>query len=381
MRLISNVADQIRGITLADNEQSLIFLGTYGNHIYSSIRPAAGSCKIIFGDGGETVLPYSVPRDTYCNGVLCKVSTTDGSEKFSSYLSYGSNISTDPNYFLYFDAMYANAAGDIFVTGEIGTPHDQFIYKYNSAGTRIDSKRHADQSSYDLHVQNISRNQNTSGFYTYEVSGKGVGQYDSRITKINPTDLSKTYLSHISRGVYGGPSVIPQSMDVNNAETHLFLTGTVAGEFSIQSTGQPINWKGGNDGVIICFDPQNANAAGNIRWMVNLNSGGNESVTSCKFDETAQVLRVTGYLGTNEVDFNPLGTAMKRKSPLSNSIFYAVYDLNGICQHVDMLGTTFGSEIGYALDVAGTNMSLFGTFDVSPFQADPSKRLDPLRTT
>ena len=381
VRLVTSVADAISGIALADNEQSLVFLGVYGNHSYSSLRPASNSCKIIFGDGTETILPYSIPYNTFANAVLCKVSVDDGTEIFSTYLGYGSGTSTAPNYLLYFNELYASSTGDIFVEGEIGKPHDSYIDKFNSSGTLIDSKRHPDQSYYDIHARVISRNRNTSNFYALELSGTGVGNYDRRIIKMNCGNLSKTYLSHISRGNYGDLTIGPRSLDVNNAETHLFVTGVVYSQFTIQSTGQSSNWKGADDGVIICYNPQNTNAATNIRWIVNLNSTGNEGVTSCKFDEAEQVLHVTGYVNTAEVDFNPLGTAMKRRSTNQQAIFYAVYDLNGICQHVDIIETTTGTEVGYALDVNDDNISLFGTFTGSPFQADPSDRLEPMRTT
>ncbi|MDR1056645.1 MAG: GEVED domain-containing protein, partial [Prevotellaceae bacterium] len=382
----TNVYDEITGISLSEDEESLVFLGAYGNAAYSGI--VVDSYIITYGTGNQETLTFNTPLTTLSNFTLVKVKTNDGSKEFQNYLGYGKT-----GEYMRLGSIYQNDDGYIYLSGLIlsGTTYYWKIWKYDFDGNSQGSIDKALATGAHGATLALSKNKSVSNLYlvaAHEASGP---LWHTYLAKTDLTSGTSGYLSYISAYSdansttylqnYGRYGIVSKGTDVNSADSHLFLVGYTLMDFVYQSINTTITNAGGEDGIIICYDPQNSDGATNMRWMVNLRAAGSQRIWDCKFDELTQTLQVVGSVDENEVDFNPKGVSNMQKSKSGTAMFYAVYDINGICLHVEIIESETGNEAGQTLDIAGDNISIFGTFSGSPFQVDPSERLEPLRTT
>jgi len=376
----SNTSDAVPGMVLSQDGQTLTIMATYANQAYTGVAP--GACQITYNNGAVEALPYNQPVNTFGNYALVFINTNDGTQKTpATYLGYAQV--TD---YFYVSHLSTDAAGNLYVMGEGGSsPRYYRVRKFTGTGTVISTTDVINVANNDIHSNYASKNPNAANVYIQaQTSYDNNVTWGGRVYKINRANpATSTYLSSTSSlqplatrllGIYD------TGLDVNNAETHLFMAGYTNQTFTYVSTGANITNSGGMDGIIVCYDPQNTNGATNMRWMVNLRAAGNQMVADCQFDEATQTLRAVGYIDTNPVNFNPLGAAMTRQSTVGTSMFYAVYNMNGICLKADVMNNT-GSDAAQKLNLSGDKTAIFGTFSGSPFQPDPSNRLRPLRTS
>ena len=379
--LATNSLDRIPGMVLSPDEQTLTIMAYYGNHAYSSPIVTPGNCEVIYGDGTVETLTYNQPWNTFANYSIVFINSIDGTQKKqATYLGYAiQNVD-----FFYVDHFSGDAAGNLYAIGEGGSnPRYYRVRKYDNTGTLLSTDNVHSSSNSDIHSSYVSKNLHADHLYMLMYTPPAVVTSDRylyvyKVNRANPSSHSS--LSHISTTTYPARGIYDMGIDVNNDETHLFVAGYTNANFTYQSTGANITNAGGKDGIIVCYDPQDPNGATNMRWMVNLRTVGDQSFTDCQFDEATQSLHVVGYIDAHPVDFNPRGTAMMYQSTVDTAMFYAVYDMTGICQKVEIMNSN-GNDAAQSISLSGDNIAIFGTFSGSPFQPDPSGRVRPLRTS
>jgi uncharacterized repeat protein (TIGR01451 family) len=396
----TDVIDNISSMALSSDEGSLVFMGKYGNAGRSGI--VVTEHTITYGTGASETLTFNTPHTTLDNYCLVKVSASNGAKIFQTYLGYGFNGNANGAILRLHNLVY-NVNDFIYLYGyqfNASTQYCMYIYKYDLNGNFQESIIRSTGGITNNGVNSgISKNQSISNIYHVSADyGASSNWWYRYLYKLNTADNSVSVISGISYYTHTNSAIFNQnynarygimgvSTDVNSDDTHLFLTGYTIMDFLYEATGETITNADPNpyptnngDGIIICYDPQNTDQTKNIRWMVNIRATGDQRISSCKFDETTQTLKVAGYIDTNPVNFNPRGTAMNYSASNGTAAFYAVYDMNGVCQKVEIMDAA-GDEAVQTLDLAGDKVMLFGTFTGSPFQVDPSERLAPMRTT
>lgn len=386
----TNVMDAITSMALSDDEQNLIFLGQYGNSLYSGITVNAHT--ITYGDGVTEPLTFNTPQITLYNFCMVKLNTNDGSKGFHKYLGYGfAGAAVGAMLRIYY--LTQNNDGYIYISGvrHNGTTYTLFVDRYDFNGNLINPIPTSLVGNVHGWTSPFSKNKSLSSVYSLLSHQAGGLQWDTYLVKTDLTSNTNTFLSFITSYTHSNTTIYTQNygrygitggkLDINDANTHLFLTGNTVMDFVYKATNQtitnpnPANVYEG-DGIIICYDPSTVN----INWMVNIRALGDQRIWDCKFDETTQTLWVVGSIDENEVDFNPHGTPMKYKAAAGQAMFYAVYNMNGTCLKVEVMDAA-GDEVAQSLDFYGNDISMFGTFTGSPFQPDPADRIEPMRTT
>lgn len=386
----TNVCDDISSFVLSEDEKSLTFLAAYGNASYSEI--SAGTASITYGTGITESLDFTTPQTTCANYVAVRINTEKGEKEFAKYLGYGTETNA---YFL--KEIYSNA-NNIYITGSCKRSNGYCfeLYKVNNLGDVTTEISKVITENPQGGASFVSKNKNLPIVYHTMALSTGNICWQNYLAKTDLTSNTVSYLSYISNYCnsgteywqnYGKHGILTKALDVNNANTHLFLAGNTLMNFTYEAKGITINNSGGSDGIIVCYDPQNPDQSKNIRWMVNLKALGDQQINDCKFDELTQTLSVIGTIDETVVNFNPNGIMLNLKADNNKAMFYAVYNMDGICVYAKIMDSP-GEDIAFSMDFCSSNstnstkeLTVFGTFDGSPFNLDPSERLSPLRTT
>ncbi len=396
VRVSTEVLDQCTDMCLSPDGSRLVFRASFG---YVTNGNPTGTAQVIYGNGTVEALPMS-PLGGWGNMAVIGLNTLDGSKAFflnfgatsgATVASMGNVYTVDSSFFVHY----------FYKPGGTGA-YTLRILQYDFNGVvQTSAAETALANSGPIYFNSTSGNR--TGAYSYTSmsvvrttpNGSGAGGQDwfndQNIYRINnSTGLVSVYSrvaitsgnTNANAHRYG---IMPRSIEINNANTHLFLAGNVDYTFNYTASAGlgTVTNAGSTDGIIVCYDPSKSDVtAGHIRWSVNLRASGTQIITGAVYDQDANMLRVCGYIDENTVNFNPRGTAMSYSAPRGTAGFYAVYDNNGICQYVHIMDAlSNGNEsVQGIVQPSSDQIVLFGTFTGSPFPVDPAGGVNPLRT-
>lgn len=393
----TDVLDNAGYMALSADETKLVFITGFAYMAHNTTIPLGANSKIVYGDNSSEALPIS-PLGGWGNGALVGVNTNDGSKAFFINVgAYGLPEATGAGalyavgnyfYFQYYTKYPANGPFYMYArqydfNGSYINQSATYITNQYPGGTYALSVNPNLPYVYSLirHGGNVLNGSVTNWFYSYKIY-----KTDTRTNTTTAYSRIATTYDYSDPVNYSRYGIWGSGMALNNANTHLFLTGYTTYSFNYEAPAGPgtVTNLGGSDGIIVYYDPSKSDAtSGHVRWMVNLRAVGNQSIAACVYDNDANLLRVCGYIDENVVNFNPRGTAMNYKADRGNAGFYAVYDDNGICKYVTIMDGA-GAGNGAIQSVVQPNQDeivLFGTFRGSPFPVDPANKITPLRST